>query len=623
MPDADLKDTVTTVASRRIALVADELLGYVRNGLGTTTTFLAVALGRMGHHVEVVYLGPVPEGPIDPEWQGLYDEAGVTVRPVPRGDQAVEPSYFARMWDVERALRADPPDVVVVQDLSAPAYTALRLRRLGLAFQRTSFVVLCHGTRQWITDVGRKVRVLPGALAIGVLERASVELADAVVCPSSYLVDWMRAQGWRVPDRTFVVPHPTRSAATGEPEAPATDGPRGERVERLAFFGRLEERKGVRPFVAALNTLEPRLLGEVDVEFLARPTPSWSPTDVESLLTEEARRSLRSLAFETELDQHQALERLRRPGTLAVMPSFAETFGNTVRECLEHGIPFIASNAAALQELVAADDRDRVLFEPTTEGTAAALRRALSNGDALRPARPAVDGDAPLRGWAEVVALEGRPVPVSGGVPSVDVVVVPRGVQSVEAARVEALAGLHAEWVVFLDEEDVPEPALVETLIRAQAASGADVVSCGLALDGGSTVQLFPGEPRGLGVVANGYGSVALVRRSLLDDVRPAWPVEGDPDWVLLATLSARGARIVSVPLPLVARRARPGTIETHPTDALLVVEQLERILPDDARGLARLGAGLVAAGGGSQAVPSGLGVRAVRAARRRFRGAS
>ena len=201
-------------APRRISFVADELLGYAGNGIGTTTTFVSLALARMGHSVEIHFAGTAPEGPVDPEWQRLYDDAGVRVQVVPRGDQQVEPGYFARMRDVEAALRRDPPDVVVVQDLGAPAYTALRLRRLGLAFEHTLFVVFCHGTRQWITDVSRKVRVLPGAHAVTVLERASVELADAVVSPSAYLVDWMRGRGWELPERTHVIPYFTRSSAS-------------------------------------------------------------------------------------------------------------------------------------------------------------------------------------------------------------------------------------------------------------------------------------------------------------------------------------------------------------------------------------------------------------------------
>jgi hypothetical protein len=88
---------------------------------------------------------------------------------------------------------------------------------------------------------------------------------------------------------------------------------------------------------------------------------------------------------------------------------------------------------------------------------------------------------------------------------------------------------------------------------------------------------------------------VALFRRALLDDVTNAWPAERDPDWPLLAGLAASGARIVSVPLPLVTRTSRPGRSDDSAADALLVIERLERQAPDQLRLVARLAAGLAA----------------------------
>ena len=543
-------------SSQRVAFVAEELLGYVRDGLGTTTTFVAVALARLGHAVEVLYLGPTPSGQIDPEWQRLYEEAGIRIREVPRSSEPVEPAHFSRMRDVEVALRADPPDVVLVQDLGAPAYIALRLRRLGLAFERTAFVVLCHGTRQWITDVSRKVRVLPGAHAITVLERASLELADVVVSPSVYLVEWMREQGWKLPAQTLVIPHLSRSGAMSEPP-PARASAGSDRVERIAFFGRLEDRKGIQPFLGALNLLEPELLQRFDVEFIGRPTPLWPLERVQEVLSDRTRSTLRGLSFETRLDQHEAIARLSRPGTLAVMPSFAEAFGNTVRECIEHGIPFIASNAAAIRELVAREDRDRVLCDPTADGIAQALRRALGDGEALRPARPAFDDAESLRRWQDALAPTVHPPPPAGTI----VDAVPPG------------------WTLLQENDDVPEPEFLGTLVRAQQSSGADVVTCGVMVDG--VAHLFPGEPAALGLLRNGYGTVALVRSSLLDSDRT------DERWPLLAKLSLAGAKIVSVPLPLVTSTTSPAAVDSHPTEALRVMGNFEGALPPNLRFLA------------------------------------
>lgn len=547
------------VGPRRVTLVTDELLGYTRTGgIGTATSFLALALGRMGHRAEALFTGDPPNAPMAEEWAAAYEKAGVAIRLLQRSEREVEPAYFARMRDVEETLAADPPDAVVVQDLAAPAYTALRMRQLGFGFEHTLFVVYCHGTRRWITDMARKVRVLPGAHAITILEQASIELADVVVSPSQYLVDWMRDERWRLPARSLVIPYLTRAAATGE-EPPPRAAAAANGIERIAFFGRLEERKGLRPFATALNRLEPELLRGRELEFVGAPTPAWPPRQVESLLSDDVRGALTGISFATDLDQPEALERLSRPGTLAVMPSHGETFSNAVYECLERGIPFLASDAGAPRELVAEDDRARVLFEPTAEGVADALRRALSGSEALRPARPAFAAQAAYAAWADVVRMTPQ--------------------------RDAASQPPHEdEFVLLVGNDDEPGPNLEATLRHAQAASGADVVTCGART--GLQERLYLGDAGGLGLIENHYGAAALVRRSLLTDAREAM-------WPLLARLAIGGARIVSVPRALVDRRAEAAI---SPAEALAVAERFEERLPRPLRSLARLTVGLAAA---------------------------
>jgi glycosyltransferase involved in cell wall biosynthesis len=568
--------------SRRIILVADEILGYVRTGgLGTATSFLAVALGRMGHSVELLYVGERPSEPMGPDWARLYESAGVAIRFLPRGDARVEPSYFARMRDTELALRADPPDVVITQDLAAPAYTALRMRRLGLAFEDTLFVVYCHGTRRWISDMARKVRVLPGAHALSVLEQASVELADIVVSPSKYLLQWMRGQQWELPEQSLVIPYLTRSAATGEPAPQAAE--LGHSVERITFFGRLEERKGLRPFIGAVNALDPESLRRIELEFLGRATPAWPPERIDALLSENVKAALTEISFHTDLDQPEALARLSRPGTLAVMPSFGETFSNAVYECLERGIPFLASDAGAPPELIAEEDRARVLFQPTSAGIAEALGRVLGNGHAPLPARQAFDPADSVAAWRDAIATETRTMPRAGESATVDVGTwgtVPEG---------------KSDWIVLLEPGDVPRDDFLATLLCAQAASGADIVTFGVQV--GDVQHLFLGDPGGLGLLSNSYGTAALIRRTLVSGATEAWP--------LLARLCLDGARIVSIPEALVVRPEKGDRTEQSAFEPLLVAEEFERRLPRQLRSLARIGGGLAASSAASPSAPT------------------
>jgi hypothetical protein len=221
------------------------------------------------------------------------------------------------------------------------------------------------------------------------------------------------------------------------------------------------------------------------------------------------------------------------------------------------------------------------LFEPTPAGIESALRRTLSSP--LRPARPAFDDAESLRRWDRLVGA--RPEQR-------------RHAEPAALAQVRIVSAGDTEppsepWVVLLDESDEPADGFLATLLQAQAATDADVVTCGITLAG--VHHVFLGEPGALGVLSNSYGGAALIRRSLLEEIGELPRPAVDPDWSLLARLSATGARIVSIPDSLLTRQRRPGDLRSAPADALLVVDELERVLPPATESLARLAAGLAA----------------------------
>src|SRR5262249_4720071 len=336
---------------------------------------------------------------------------------------------------------------------------------------------------------------LPGALAVSNLERASVELSDVVVSPSAYMLEWMRRHGWRLPAESHVVPYVTRSAATRAPQPPAAA--RDDTVERVPFFRRLEERKGLKPFIAGVNALDAQLLARIELEFLGSATPAWPTSRIETMLAAPTRAALRSISFQTTLDQNEALAHLSEPGTLAVIPSLEDNSPNTVYECLERGIAFIATDAGGAAELIADEDRARVLFEPTPTGVAAALCKALSGPNGARAASPSFDGESVVARWAEIVAMSPARQELAAAEPT--------DVEIVAGDWAEA-SNRSSSWVLRLDPRDEPDEALTETLLRAQAATGADVVTCAIrAPHGGQTEHYFVGDPGALGLLSNAY----------------------------------------------------------------------------------------------------------------------
>jgi glycosyltransferase involved in cell wall biosynthesis len=539
--------------TKRIALLVNEILGLVRTGgAGTANTFLSFALARLGHNVEILFTDASVSVELDPTWAREYAARGIAVhRLVVAGN--VVPGSLAVPHAVDERLRQGPPEVVIAGDWGAPAYAALRLREVGLDYGETLFVVYCHGSTPWVADAHGKARRSLDSFEREVLERASVELADAVVSPSAYMLDWMASRGWQLP-ASFVAPYFTRGPADRTSNVPPTRD--ADPVRRLVFFGRLEPRKGIEPFLQAVNLLDANMLDGIELVFLGRDTPEWPAARVRGRLSNRD-----GVRFLTELDQPAALAFLREPGSLAVMPSLVDNSPNVVYECMELGIPFIASSEGGGPELVAEQDRARTFVEPTAQALRNALARALEQG--VAPTRPAFEPERSLALWKEVLTI---------------------------APRIREPAEQHEDFALLSDDADELDPDCLQTLQRAQTVSGADVITCGVRIARGrrEKLHLFLGEPSGLGAIANYYGTVALCRRAL-------FPGGDDPAWVRLARLALSGARIVSVPRPLARTTRAPGSAASDPEAALAVVRAFERAQPPTLRALPRLAAGLAA----------------------------
>jgi glycosyltransferase involved in cell wall biosynthesis len=594
------------MSERRITVVASELLGRAgTGGAGTADSLLAVALGRNGHRVELLIATGREIGGLSPEWTRIYDEANVTVRvlePMPH----VRPSYLARPFEVFQALREQPPDVVVANDWRGLSYAALRSRELGRALTETAFVIHCHGPSRMLAEFAHKVPDRLARFGQEVTERASIQLADAVVSPSAWLLDWMRARGWPVPENAQVIQYIRQSAALARDPVRA---PRADRIRRVAFFGQLREGKGVRIFLSALHGLEPRVLEQVDLLFLGRESRRWTAGVIEDAVGGR----VRSVRVEGGLDRDRAIAELVTPGTLAVMPSLLDNSPNTVSECIEHGVPFVATKTGGIAELVAEEDRARVLCEPRVDDLAAALRRALGD-EGFAPAGAARDGRDSVDAWLSLVESVAPP-PRSSRRPAARVAVVAAGEASgararllanstrsaevdviVAASRGQGLARAGSEWVVFLDDDDLPDDEFLDELLVAQASSDADVVTAGVrTASDGTGMLLFLGDPGALGLAENQYGVVGLVRTELAAG-QPLLEGREDPEWPLFAGLALAGAKVVSIPESLSAHTGRPGHAADVPGEGLDVLAAFEERGGGELAGLPQLAATLAAA---------------------------
>jgi glycosyltransferase involved in cell wall biosynthesis len=591
--------------------VASELLGRAgTGGAGTADSLLAVALARHGHSVRLLIASGRETGALSPEWMHRYDAAGVEIRVLERM-AGVSPPFLAPTLEVFHALRDDPPEVVIVNDWRGLGFAALQARQTGLALTDTAFVIHCHGPGRVLTEFAQKVPDTLDRFGEDVTERASVELADAVVSPTAWLLGWMRDHRWPVPESAQVIQYVRQSAALDEIPEPARSG---ERIRRLAFFGQLREGKGIRIFLAALEELDPRIVDDLELVFLGSARGRWTSDNVVAALAPRVEERLTGVRFETTLDRESALAELRVPGTLAVMPSLLDNAPNTVSECIEQGIPFVSTNVGGIPELVAKEDRAGVLCEPTAAALAAALTSALTSPAGPSPARPAREAQESVTAWLDVVGAV-VPTPRRAGRVPTRVAVVARGeasarrahelAETTRSAEVEVVVAesrregfdrTAAEWIVFLDEDDDPSDGLLDTLVAAQAASGADVITVAVRpADSPGDIRLFLGDPGSLGLLENHYGVLAFLRSAVVA-AQPMHEEAADPDWPLLARIALAGGRIVSLPEALSVHSGGRGRVGDVPGEGLAVLEAFEAHSGRELHDLPQLAATLGAA---------------------------
>ena len=356
-------------------------------------------------------------------------------------------------------------------------------------------------------------------------------------------------------------------------------------------------------FIDALERIDRALLDDTEVLFLGAERAPWTRDRIVEAV------ALPSVRVASDLDREAALDELRKPGTFAVMPSLLDNSPNTVSECVEHRIPFVATAVGGIPELVAEEDRPCVLCRPTAEDLAQALGRALASKDGVAAARAAQAPGESLDAWLDVVANVAAGQPPPAPPPSVVSVVatgdgsagrVAERTRSVRVEVVEATSrsgGLRrasGDWIVFLDPDDEPDDELLEALVAAQTASGADVVTAAVRPRGASqAIELFLGDAGALGLVENRYGVLGLVRRTpqLEEQVADGGT---DPDWPLFARLALSGARIVSIPETLSIHAGRIGSVADVPGEGVAVLEAYEA--HNGSRDLPQLGATLGAA---------------------------
>lgn len=524
----------------RICIASLDFVGPVKNGgVGTAFTSMAESLASAGHEVTLLFVsGQWCENETLDHWVASYARKGIRFVPMPatctlpmHWSLAGIQSYQAYCW-----LKQERFDVIHFSEWVGPGYFSLLAKHQGLAFANTLLCVHTHGPTLWHKLSNAEWVETSEDLVRDYMERASVRLADVVVSPSQYLLRWMQEQGWTLPTNTFVEQY-VRPSTARRPRA--LRGDEIVRPDEFVFFGRLEHRKGLVLFCDALDRLvDDPAMRPITVTFLGKSVDVNGKPATE-YIAERARRWPWRWSVISDRDQPGAMDYLQRGSRVVVIPSLVDNLPNTVLECLGANLPFIASDAGGIPEMIAPEDLAATCFTLRPAALAAKLREVAMHGH--RPPRQAgnpaaTEGawrnwhDTQVLGAADVAPLAGdRPRPLvtvciahwnrphylaqavasieAQDYPNVELIVVddcstsaesvafldqlerrvaPRGWRVLRqpenrfpgAARNRAAREARGEYLMFMDDDNVAKPGEIRTFVNVAQRTGADVLTC-------------------------------------------------------------------------------------------------------------------------------------------------
>jgi GT2 family glycosyltransferase/glycosyltransferase involved in cell wall biosynthesis len=342
-------------------------------GVAAFTTRWARLLREAGEDVTIVMTRCDWEPmSVDPPWRERYRQWGI--RLIELQSPPPLPTRWPEVPTVRIAEIAAPVlrnfDIVYLQDWGNPGFHLLRERRYSLD-PGPVCVTQIFGPSEWELSSNQKYPDLPADLHLNYQERYAAKHSDFVVSSSAYMVNHLSSLGWEFPGEV-----PLLGLPMPEPPPPPPDLP-APRIRSIVYFARIEERKGIRLFVQALQHLAKHSSTQIPDILLF-----GSVNDPD--LLDDALRSLKSAGLSathrTSVDSETSMQYLREHATeiLCVVPSPSDNYPYTIVEAsLIPGLNLIASNGGGVPDML--DHAEGQLFDPFPRDLAAKIAERLQS----------------------------------------------------------------------------------------------------------------------------------------------------------------------------------------------------------------------------------------------------
>lgn len=328
----------------RVLIVSPEVGGVP--GVGGVGTFVYHLSHVLSSNNTVSILST--DATVSQEQVSKYRKYGIEIINIPVSQQTG--SRASQSQYVFEYLQENSYSHVIFSDWTGAAYFTACARRIGL-LKNIICTVVAHGCTTW-AYTGLKQFLSesdPFEHYIKVsLERKSMELADYLISPSAYMQNWTNEYIGSVNENTRIVLKQPYFFENGALERRVSSN----LIHNLAFFGRLEERKGLRLFVSAIIDFYSKYSERPKVLIVGKPGWMKSGEFGHDFVKREFQNSGLKIDYEifTNLDSANAIGLIRSNNCLVVIPSQLDNAPYTVIESILNGFKIISTNTGGIPE---------------------------------------------------------------------------------------------------------------------------------------------------------------------------------------------------------------------------------------------------------------------------------
>lgn len=281
-------------------------------------------------------------------------------------------------------------NIIHFHDFNGIGFYSLLAKHQGLAFQgSTIYVKTFHPTR-WKLFANMSNFDSVNYITTDYIERKSIEMCDVLISSSQYMINWLKDNSWKLPDKTFIMPNIINNKKSENNDYDYHNFIQKDNylINELVYYGNFEKQKGLDYFLDAvdisidtLNEKDGLLVDNLTISFIfIGYIDENSLSNVRNRSAKwNAKCNCRTNLIDN-FDFEQSIGYLRNGGKLVVLPYLLDDAPYILSVCQNFGITFIVSDKIVLTDQADAVDFSNFTFSLKPDVLAEKIKNCLVKG---------------------------------------------------------------------------------------------------------------------------------------------------------------------------------------------------------------------------------------------------